>query len=294
MSRYQLKHAFTAEEAGELSCAKSEVVMAVGNQNSSDDGWLFVSVDGDPSRSGYVPLSFLEPVTVRSTVLHTPMVHTPSVVDTLSPASKYSEPPKMTETYLDPPPVQTQPFQSATPNVVQMADTSSPTTDATKLGPIRRFSDIRLAAHLEEVGKNSSSPKTASPSPTKTTSDSMMVVPGNSGSLRMPMPTIDINDDFNNLISLHDDWLKNMQTAHQDAFRGMVNAVDDLGGRVSACQEKNNQIVDQMNMLDALIEDERMKWKQRLDTEKAAMTNRIAKMYADTNTAAVEANSISE
>ena len=122
----------------------------------------------------------------------------------------------------------------------------------------------------------------------------MMVVPDNSGSLRMPMPTIDINDDFNNLISLHDDWLKNMQTAHQDAFRGMVNAVDDLGGRVSACQEKNNQIVDQMNMLDALIEDERMKWKQRLDTEKAAMTNRIAKMYADTNPAAVEANSISE
>ena len=77
----------------------------------------------------------------------------------------------------------------------------------------------------------------------------------------MQLPTADMSDDFSNLILLHDDWLKNMQTAHQDAFRGMVNAIDDLGSRVGACQEKNNQIVDQMNLLDALIEEERVKWK---------------------------------
>ena len=97
----------------------------------------------------------------------------------------------------------------------------------------------------------------------------------------MPLPSQNINDEFSNLIALHDDWLKNMQESHQDAFRGMINAIDDLENRVASCQAKNTSIVQQMGQLDQMIDEEKTKWKQRLDSEKQAMTNRIANMYSN-------------
>ena len=97
----------------------------------------------------------------------------------------------------------------------------------------------------------------------------------------MPLPSQNINDEFSNLIALHDDWLKNMQESHQDAFRGMINAIDDLENRVASCQSKNTSIVQQMGQLDQMIDEEKTKWKQRLDSEKQAMTNRIANMYSN-------------
>ena len=46
-----------------------------------------------------------------------------------------------------------------------------------------------------------------------------------------------------------------------------------------SCQAKNTAIVQQMGQLDKMIDEEKNKWKQRLEREKAAMTNRIANMY---------------
>lgn len=46
-----------------------------------------------------------------------------------------------------------------------------------------------------------------------------------------------------------------------------------------SCQAKNTAIVQQMGQLDQMIDEEKTKWKQRLEREKAAMTNRIANMY---------------
>lgn len=52
-----------------------------------------------------------------------------------------------------------------------------------------------------------------------------------------------------------------------------------MENRVASCQTKNTSIVQQMGQLDQMIDEEKTKWKQRLESEKQAMTNRIANMY---------------
>lgn len=249
-----------------MTCAKGELVTAPQRREDSTDGWLCVSRLGDETQKGYVPVDYLEPVKTQASSADSLPVNSSAPPFTTSSPHAGGSPTGFggfhATSAVDDNTFKHQSYTSG--NILQMETSPS---NATNLGPIRRLSDPRLGAHLDEsVGR---------PVQDK-------IVPSSASPRTMQLPTADMSDDFSNLISLHDDWLKNMQTAHQDAFRGMVNAIDDLGSRVGACQEKNNQIVDQMNLLDALIEEERVKWKQRLDSEKSAMTNRIASMYNST------------
>jgi hypothetical protein len=45
------------------------------------------------------------------------------------------------------------------------------------------------------------------------------------------------------------------------------------------CENKNNDIVTEIKQLDDFIENERSRWKRRLDSEKLAMNNRVQSLY---------------
>ena len=186
-------------------------------------------MQGDKSKRGYVPQSYVKPYTPSNASMATASSkakeerfglqqlqsnNTSNNKTNKSPS--YTSPTSNFYKTSSSPTSYSNVGSGSSSNVLQM-ETAVPPANSTKLGPIRRLSDPRLPGYLEEVGgsktmaitqmnqnKNSTSPTSSSNQP------------------KMPMPSQNINDEFSNLISLHDDWLKNMQEAHQDAFRGMV------------------------------------------------------------------------
>ena len=224
---YIVNHDFQAEEneEGELSVQKGTIVVSV-DSSGDGDGWIEVYIHSDRSRRGYVPESYLKeyqpPSATSATVSSQAKVRTPPQSTNFgSPYSNTniaasSSPNTYSSTYSSSVPLPTA-NNSNVPNekfgnVTQM-ETSIPPANSTKLGPIRRLSDPRLPDYLQEVGGS-----------TAITKVSKAVSPvENKNPPKMPNPSQNINDEFSNLIALHDDWLKNMQSAHQDAFRGMVS-----------------------------------------------------------------------
>lgn len=90
-----------------------------------------------------------------------------------------------------------------------------------------------------------------------------------------------MTEDYSSIVAQHDKWLQDVQSRHNMAFDGLLSSIDSLGAKVADCESKNGEIVNQIKQLDALIEEERSKWKLRLDSEKAAMSERVAKLYGN-------------
>lgn len=219
---YIVNHDFQAEEneEGELSVRKGTIVVSV-DSNGDGDGWIEVYIQNDKSRRGYVPESYLKIYQASSATSATASsqakVRTPPQNTSFgSPYSNTNVAATSPNTYSSSVP-QSMASNNFAPreypgNVIQM-ETNAPPANSTKLGPIRRLSDPRLPDYLQEVGSS-----------TAITKVSKAVSPvENKNRPKMPNPSQNINDEFSNLIALHDDWLKNMQSAHQDAFRGMVS-----------------------------------------------------------------------
>ena len=164
-------------------------------------------------------------------------------------------------------------------------------TSMTKIGPIRRLSDPRLEQHLLEtldpeavrgvsVGnlpEDFGNGRGDSPSTSKIAlSLSSQQPAGGDGPI---MPQAAMTEDYSSIVAQHDKWLSDVQGRHVAAFDGLLSSIDSLSLKVSDCEAKNAEIVDQIQQLDALIEEERSKWKLRLDAEKSAMQDRVAKLY---------------
>ena len=219
---YIVNHDFQAEEneEGELSVQKGTIVVSV-DSSGDGDGWIEVYIHSDRSRRGYVPESYLKTYQLSSAASATASsqakVRTPPQSNnfgSLNSNTNVAAPSPNTYSSSVPLPMASNSNVSSNKfgNVIQM-ETSIPTSNSTKLGPIRRLSDPRLPDYLQEVGGS-----------TAITKVSKAVSPvENKNPPKMPNPSQNINDEFSNLIALHDDWLKNMQSAHQDAFRGMVS-----------------------------------------------------------------------
>jgi len=208
------------------------------------------------------------------------------------------------------------PLPSHSPQQYQQRQEISP-TKMTQIGPIRRLSDPRLEQHLLETldpeavhgagnfGGNSgmtghnSTFVSSSPTPmtqtTTATSVPSFSVPSLNGALggavpggvvnsdAMPsMPTQAMNEDYSSIVSQHDAWLQDVQGRHTTAFDGLLSSIDMLSTKVLDCENKNNDIVNEIKQLDEFIENERSRWKRRLDSEKLAMSNRVQSLYSGT------------
>ena len=92
-----------------------------------------------------------------------------------------------------------------------------------------------------------------------------------------------MKEDYSSVLEQHDKLLSDLQIRHASAFDGLLGSIDSLSLKVSDCETKNAEIVGQIQQLDALIEEERSKWKLRLDTEKSAMQDRVASLYRADN-----------
>tara|TARA_B110000208_G_C11500056_1_gene332846 strand:- start:25 stop:282 length:258 start_codon:yes stop_codon:yes gene_type:complete len=70
---------------------------------------------------------------------------------------------------------------------------------------------------------------------------------------------------------------------HTSAFDGLLKSIDMLSTKVINCESKNQDIVNEIKQLDDFIENERSRWKRRLDSEKNAMQTRVQHLYTTNN-----------
>ena len=102
------------------------------------------------------------------------------------------------------------------------------------------------------------------------------------------MPSQAMTDDYSSIALQHDTWLRDVQSRHTTAFDGLLKSIDGLSSKVHDCESKNNDIVNEIKQLDDFIENERARWKRRLDSEKAAMQTRVQSLYTGGSTMSLE------
>lgn len=87
------------------------------------------------------------------------------------------------------------------------------------------------------------------------------------------LSTAQINDalsssDFSSLFASHEEWFKKATARRAQTFAGLQEAISDLCGSMQSCETRNNGIVQQISELDAIIDEERLKWQGRLEKER--------------------------
>lgn len=78
-------------------------------------------------------------------------------------------------------------------------------------------------------------------------------------------------EDFSQLFATHEEWFRQATARRADTFSGLQSAVGDLCKTMTACESRNNAIVQQIGELDAIIDEERLKWQARLDKERSLL-----------------------
>eukprot|EP00949_MAST-11_sp_MAST-11-sp1_P003630 g3630.t1 len=247
---YALNYDFKAEEDEEISAPKGTHVVSDESKESSEDGWLHISFASDSSKKGFVPVDYLNEVKqAGASKVESPLPAPRAPMPTPQPA----KPQKSASPAVELKP--NLPYASS-----QSAPAPLPTTDT--IPPTR--SSPSAANRNEPVGS---------------------LVP-DEGTERKdarvdPMAIVEAinSNEFATVLDQHDNWVNGLKAKQKEAFGNLTRTIDLLDERVAACKEKNTAIVGQLTKLDNLIEEERLRWKQRLDAEAAAMNDRISKMY---------------
>lgn len=243
--------------------------------STSDDGWHFVTSQNDPNRSGFVPREYL----VRAETLNQPPA--PTSDSTYTSPNAYSPLPNTRVPQPEPqaPSSIYAARQAPLPSALPQRQEISP-TKMTKIGPIRRLSDPRLEQHLLETLDPQAVQGTLNNSRNGAEkAQSIADVSQGINVNELTVPEAAMNEDYSSIVDANEKWLNEMQARHAKAFDGLLGSIESLSQKVSDCEDKNEEIVSQIQQLDALIEEERSKWKLRLDAEKSAMQERVASLY---------------
>jgi hypothetical protein len=89
-------------------------------------------------------------------------------------------------------------------------------------------------------------------------------------------------DSFAEMFARHEQYFKQVMRQREETFRKLETSITAASREMSECQEKNSQLSNRINDLDTMIEEERRKWRERLDHEKKQLLNRS---FAQTTTA---------
>ena len=95
------------------------------------------------------------------------------------------------------------------------------------------------------------------------------------------LSTITSGSEFQALFQSHENWLQNIKGRQEEAFDVLNKSLNALGERMANAHEKSSEVVRRLTALDGLIDEERRKWKERLEMEKREMSERVQAMYDD-------------
>lgn len=249
---YRVKYDFHAEEATELEVNEGDIVKAAIGSEKSSDPWTLVECVEPPFNRGFIPTSYLEPYINTSYIA--------SVPD----SGKKSAPVSTSSTAISPPRT-----SGAQHQVVQLNSTSNnndyASYDPRSGGPIRRLSDPRLPHQLLET-LSINPPEEHLPSFNNNANGSS---PRNQNVIvRKGLSLAFGKDEYAQLFASHDRMFQQVMHQRHDQLRSLDESAGDIIHRLEASRAKAQQIAESMVEVNALIEDERRRWKEKLNETK--------------------------
>eukprot|EP00698_Gefionella_okellyi_P002893 TRINITY_DN12757_c0_g1_i1.p1 TRINITY_DN12757_c0_g1~~TRINITY_DN12757_c0_g1_i1.p1 ORF type:complete len:249 (-),score=58.03 TRINITY_DN12757_c0_g1_i1:57-803(-) len=82
------------------------------------------------------------------------------------------------------------------------------------------------------------------------------------------------SESFTEMFARHEQYFKQVMKQREETFKKLEGSIASAAKEISICQEKNSKLSQRISDLDNMIEDERRKWKDRLEAEKKTMLMR--------------------
>eukprot|EP00769_Ergobibamus_cyprinoides_P000698 gnl/Ergobibamus_cyprinoides/1703.p1 GENE.gnl/Ergobibamus_cyprinoides/1703~~gnl/Ergobibamus_cyprinoides/1703.p1 ORF type:complete len:187 (+),score=63.49 gnl/Ergobibamus_cyprinoides/1703:129-689(+) len=91
---------------------------------------------------------------------------------------------------------------------------------------------------------------------------------GPSGS---PMEQSGMPANFSDMFSRHQAYFEQVVRQREASFKKLETALTSAASEITQCQERNAKLSQQIVALDNMIEEERRKWRERLESEKKGL-----------------------
>eukprot|EP00708_Paratrimastix_pyriformis_P004560 GAFH01003455.1.p2 GENE.GAFH01003455.1~~GAFH01003455.1.p2 ORF type:complete len:150 (+),score=45.99 GAFH01003455.1:459-908(+) len=78
-------------------------------------------------------------------------------------------------------------------------------------------------------------------------------------------------ESFNEMFARHEHYFKQVMRQREESFKKLESAMQAAAQDIHQCQEKNAKLSQRIMDLDGLIEEERKRWKERLEAEKKTL-----------------------
>ncbi|GKT18848.1 hypothetical protein ADUPG1_011389, partial [Aduncisulcus paluster] len=90
-----------------------------------------------------------------------------------------------------------------------------------------------------------------------------------------PLDTTSLPSSFADMFHRHDAYFRQVVKQREESFRRLETSLNAAAQEISVCQEKNTKLTQRIVELDNLIDEERRKWRERLDAEKKSLFSGI-------------------
>jgi len=304
---------FTAERQGEMSVKKGNVVFAFESMYDSEEAGWVTAKNKTTGEVGWVPRDYIKktdqvaPVSPSSSAKMSGSSrnqgHTANMINdpTLSSSTTSKALPTTTASLNFP------------------ASTSTLNMAASNRVEIRRLSDPRLMQHLLETVDRKASPNLSSSDPgvseaasipitisqadpltplpttksidsntvnstetttiTTTTTTMTSEYPKSNAPRALSLIDSSASRDFSHLFEKHDMWLREVNARRQEHFHDLTTRMNELTNKLESSEAKTNEVIQRLTQLDALIDEERLKWKNKLAEEKKQAAENLTKLY---------------
>lgn len=257
-----------ADEAEIKKVLPGDVVISLPQERREE--WILVALHKTPTVRGYVPRTFLKQLEDQQKVAD--YLKTFDETDALGGLPADSGP------------------TASAGGVPAVGTPEAPTAPAAAAGPGAAASPPP-PADASATASPATPPATdqtriSMPSAVPAASRASVTRPGIGGSLsttpRRPVtltPRAAVaSESFNELFARHEHYFRQVMKQREDTFKKLEQAMQAASKDIASCQEKNQKLAQRIADLDGLIEEERKRWKERLEAEKKTLLMKTTAM----------------
>jgi hypothetical protein len=299
----QVLYTFAAEDEGELSVSAGDIVTVnagedgiFGTDDDTKDDWVLVEANGT---SGYVPANYLKqqqpgpepaPAPAPAPLVAPLVVPSPAhtTASTFTPAQSMPGFPSAPIRRLSDPRLAQHLLETIDPKTVgggvagnksplrsPVTSTLASTVTPGGAGTAGAKRSVGAAAAWAKVKSNT--PNASANNSAKLFSSVRTMMSGTMTSTqRTPALSAAVAaEDYGEMFRRNEDYFLQLQASRADTFSTLSEMVDALATRVNDNTEANGTVMGRIGELDALIDEERRKWKQKIETDKSSSASNL-------------------
>eukprot|EP00771_Trimastix_marina_P001139 gnl/Trimastix_PCT/2186.p1 GENE.gnl/Trimastix_PCT/2186~~gnl/Trimastix_PCT/2186.p1 ORF type:complete len:271 (+),score=58.07 gnl/Trimastix_PCT/2186:35-814(+) len=236
---YKVLYDFNGSDSSELTCQENDIVVSLKTTDESmKNDWVLCMMQNNTDLKGHVPKSYLEEI---------PPAQAAEYLQDLpgSPAEPLPEP--SVESLSPRPSVSGAPQGPSSVLSAAISQQSTPPSLNTS-GFRTKFAGTALSTGMRRSG-----------------SSRLRDGPG-----RLSTRTV-TGESFNEMFARHEHYFKTVMKQREETFKKLELNMSSAAKEIQQCQEKSAKLTQRIVDLDRLIEEERKRWKDRLDAEKKTL-----------------------